>query len=209
MNTSTASVDRAKRVLEKCIHAIQRAVRVGDVAVSDAAAVARLSQTNQRKALAALKRGWVKTLAEWAKRHAQKKAQSKPGPKPAAKQELLDKAGRPVPDACRDAFADPALAELVGELEAAEATVAAEGWAKRAAKLADHYPFLLLERFHQHAYDALRSLQLALEALRAGVPYAVCPACDGRKDGCRTCRGRGHIPEHRHQELAREPGGAA
>ncbi len=59
------------------------------------------------------------------------------------------------------------------------------------------------------ADDALRSVQLALEALRAGVPYAVCPECEGRKDGCRTCRGHGHFPQHRHSELAQKPEGHA
>jgi hypothetical protein len=92
-----------------------------------------------------------------------------------------------------------------GDAAQAASFVCAETWAGRATKLADHYGFLLLEKFHEHAYEALNRLQLAAEALRAGLPYVVCPKCDGRKEACHTCRGHGHVPEHRYKEVTSEP----
>ena len=68
------------------------------------------------------------------------------------------------------------------------------------------YQFVLIDKFKTHAYDALRSIQLAKEALASGLPYAVCPKCNAVENGkvCRTCRGGGHIPLHRWEELNRE-----
>ncbi len=49
--------------------------------------------------------------------------------------------------------------------------------------------------------------QLAAEALRAGLPHAVCPKCNGvdSRNGtaCRGCRGYGFVPETRFMELSK------
>lgn len=126
--------------------------------------------------------------------------------KPTHRQELRDKVGNVLPDACRDAFADPALPGLIEELEQLESMFSPQSWVQRAGKLCDHYGFILITKFDEHAHDALHSVQLAIEALRAGVPHAVCPKCsavNSRGNGvcCKACRGYGHVPEHRYAEL--------
>ncbi len=139
-----------------------------------------------------------------------KQAAARKKKKAAPREDVKDKTGAVVPDSCRDAFADATLPDLIAELEAVEVMLTAERWTGRAEKLTPHYPFILITKVKEHAWDALQSLQLALEALRAGVPHAVCPKCQGvdsTSNGktCRTCRGCGHIPEHRYLELQREP----
>jgi hypothetical protein len=198
--TNTAALDRAKALLTKCVPAIQRAYRTNEVSLTDAASVASLPTVQQEKALDALRLGKISTLAEWAKKHKPKRKQKK-----VPKNVVTDGTGRVVPDMCRDAFADTGLPTLIAELEQAASFVHPETWTGRATKLTDHYGFLLLEKFHEHVYEALNRLELAAEALRAGLPYAVCPNCDGGKEGCRTCRGHGHVPEHRYKEVTSEP----
>lgn len=132
----------------------------------------------------------------------------KPNAPPTPRAELRDKLGTLLPDSCRDAFADPSLGNLIEELENVEAMLSPQSWTTRAGKLTDHYGFILIDKFHEHAWQAQRRIQLALEALRAGVPHALCPKCNGidsKKDGktCRACRGYGHVPEHRYGELSK------
>ena len=194
MGVSPRSVDSAKLVQEKCIPSIQRAHRVGDVSLGDAAAVAGLPAAKQEKALDAFRLGKTKTLAAWAKKHAPAKPKK---PAKATKAEVLDRTGAAVPDSVRDLFADGRLAALIDELAAAGEAIDHAGWARRATGLHDHYGFVLLEAFIGHARDAAESVQLALEALKAGEPYAVCPACGGAKDQCSACRGCGYWPEHK------------
>ena len=129
----------------------------------------------------------------------------KPKKPKAPRGELKDQLGNILPDSCRDAFADPSLANLIEELEQAEAMIRPESWVTRAGKLTDHYGFILITKFDEHVVEALHRIQLGREALLAGVPYAVCPKCkgvDSKKDGktCRGCRGYGHVPEWKYQE---------
>jgi transposase len=129
-----------------------------------------------------------------------------PPPKPAPpKGELRDQAGNVVPDRLRDVFADDGLPNLIDELEQVEAMVRPQSWIDRAAKLCDHHGFILIDKFSEHAWQALQSLQLAREALAAGLPHAVCPKCQGaERNGtvCRGCRGHGHVPHTRYTELS-------
>jgi hypothetical protein len=199
MNVSERLVKYAKVVQEKCIPSIQTAVRKGQISVSDAATIANEPMGRQEAALGALRLGKVETLAQWLKKHPRK---PKAKPKP---QDITDALGRAVPDRCRDAFADRTLGNLIEELEQTEALFRTDAWVETAGKLIPHYPFLLLTDFDKHAHDALEAVQLALESLRAGVPHAVCPTCNGEDKPCHTCRNSGLIPEHRYQELTREP----
>jgi transposase len=138
------------------------------------------------------------------------RAPKKPKARPASREEIRDRVGNVVPDALRDVFADTGLAELIEEVNTAAEFVTAERWVDRATRLFDHHPFLLLSNtnpksqgFKEHVFDALRSLQLAKEALESGAPYAVCPRWAKHEQGkaCRACRSGGYVPEHRWNEL--------
>lgn len=141
---------------------------------------------------------------------AEKKKKAKAAAKRKANQreEMKDKGGNVLPDRCRDAFADPGLSNLIEELAQVEQLFRPDSWLTRAGKLTTHYGFILIDKFKDHIYEALSELQLAAEALKAGIPHAVCPTCKGADTGnngtcCRDCRGYGHVPEHRYQELTK------
>ena len=125
--------------------------------------------------------------------------------KPVPRDELKDQLGNVVPDNLRDIFGDPSLAGLVEDLENVLAFFRFEPWVTLAGKLTAHYPFILIEAFAKHVHASLEGLQLAIEAVKAGLPHAVCPKCGGVKvEGkvCRTCRGGGAVPEHKLQEAS-------
>jgi hypothetical protein len=197
---SERTLYQRKAVEEKCTPAVQRAHRVGDVSLADAASVATLSAAKQEKALEAFRLGKVSTLAAWVKKNKPKSKRKKS----AGQVELKDRTGSIVPDWCRDVFADDGLARLTAELEAVRVQVDHQSWADRATNLHDHFGFVLLQKLIEHSQNAAEELQLAMEALKAGEPHAVCPTCSGRKTDCQTCRGYGYVPEHRWQELQRE-----
>lgn len=136
-----------------------------------------------------------------ADKYPKRKKRTPPGPREA----VLDALGNPVPDRCRDAFADPQLGELIEEVEAVEEMLAPwQSWEKKAVKLADHYPFILVAKVGDHFAEALRRLQCGLDGLRAGVPHTTCPRCNGEQEkgkACRYCRGAGHVPAWRFEEL--------
>jgi hypothetical protein len=149
-----------------------------------------------------------------ARRAAGTSANGTPAKKPARKPpepraELKDRVGNVLPDGpCRDAFADPALPELIEELEVIEGMFRVKPWVEKAGKLLPHYPWLLLAKFDEHAYEAHHRVQVAIEALKAGVPHALCPKCaglDSNANGkvCKGCRGSGLVPETRYQELTK------
>ncbi len=140
---------------------------------------------------------------------AAKKKKAAAAKKKAAKKqpaEVKDQTGAVVPDQCRDAFADPSLVDLVGELETVASMMTPESWITRAGKLCAHYPFILIEKAKEHAWEALHQLQIAVSDIKAGVAYAVCPACAGTKTAktgnpCQRCRGCGHVPEWKWREM--------
>ncbi len=119
---------------------------------------------------------------------------------------VKDKTGEKVPDRLRDAFADPSLSDLVGELESVEAMFAPKSVVERAGKLTAHYPFILIAKIDECLHESLHQLQIALQSLKAGLPHAVCPKCKAEENckPCKTCRGCGHVPEHRYKELSAE-----
>lgn len=136
-----------------------------------------------------------------------KKKKKRKKPEPPA--EVKDATGAFVPDNLRDVFADTSLRELVDELRSVETMLTPGTWAERAGKLSAHYPFILVEKANEHAWNALQELQTAIANIKCGLAHAVCPKCNGmdsKNNGktCKTCRGCGHIPEHRFNELATE-----
>ncbi len=136
--------------------------------------------------------------------HGRKKAKPAPRKPQAPRDAIKDKVGNVVPDRCRDAFADPSLTEMIEELETIASMYSVDPWTKKAGKLTDHYGFILIDKFAGHSLESLHEIQLAIESLKAGVPFAVCPKCNGeeKESKCRGCRGYGHVPEHRYQELS-------
>ncbi len=132
-----------------------------------------------------------------------------PPPLPKAPQkrvDLFDQTGAVVPDHLRDVFADLGLPNLIGCVEQALAMISPEAWEKLARGLCAFHGFLLIDKFQEHTWEAAHRMQLAAEALRAGVPHAVCPTCGGqesRSEGsvCAGCRGYGAVPQHRYEEL--------
>ena len=175
--------------------ALQRAVRMGEVSVSDAAKCCEHTHAQQDKALERFRLGERSTVAKAL-------PPKKKPPKPRTK--LTDKLGAELPGSCRDAFADKSFPDFVSTMEQVSGTIKPEAWVKKVGDLAPHYPFILLKQFDEHIHDAARSLQLALESVTAGVPHAVCPRCKGEpKPGktCAGCRGASCVPEHRYAEL--------
>jgi hypothetical protein len=208
MNVSTKSVDRAKVIQKRGSAKLQRAVAKGQVTITDAAIAALWPKKVQDAALAKLAAGEIRTLVAAAPpgcdEHGRPIKTGKGKRKKARRATVQDQLGAAVPEGCRDAFADPSLRNLVIELEQVAGMLTAESWLSMATKLVGHYPFLLIDKFKDHAYEALHRLQLAAEALRAGVPHAVCPTCQGKPgEGatCRTCRGGGYVPEWRYKEV--------
>jgi hypothetical protein len=114
-----------------------------------------------------------------------------PAPAPQAPEEapaadLVDGTGQAVPEGLRDIFATRSLHGIVTDLEElGQAIRATESWA------------VFVRRGEAH--DALETL---LSALEAGLPYAVCPACEG--NGCERCRQAGYLPEHAYLDLRRQ-----
>lgn len=132
----------------------------------------------------------------------------KPKKKPETREELRDKVGNVLPDgACRDAFADTQLAGLILDMQQVESMFATDPWIAKAGKLTDHYGFIRVAQFRDHLTEAAHAFGLAIAALQDGLPYAVCPKCKAeasKRNGtvCSACRGLGHVPEHRYQELS-------
>lgn len=194
-SVSERTAHATEKIRQKGSPALQRAVRTGEVSVVDAEKVVKAPHKAQDKALEDFRHGKRGTLAKCLP------PQRKP---PAPKKQLTDKTGRELPDSCRDAFADAALPEFIATIEQAVAYTRADAWVKQAAKLAPHYPFILIQKFDEHIHEALHRMQLALETIKAGEPYAVCLRCNGEPNPnkvCSGCRGAGHVPEHRYAEL--------
>ncbi len=126
-----------------------------------------------------------------------------------ARAEMKDGKGSPVPELLRDAFAEQALPDLVAALRALADQVDARNRARRIRDLVLTYPWIVVQaRGEEHVGLRLASLEKELREIasnmEAGVPFALCPTCNGTAskqspcDGCRDC---GHVPEWRLEEL--------
>lgn len=95
-----------------------------------------------------------------------------------------DKEGYPIPKRLADVFGDSMIPEAMNYLNKLMKSLksASNSWAK----------YVIVSK-------ALSGLTSALEALEAGNPYAVHPACEGL--GCDRCRGVGYVPRWRMEEL--------
>jgi hypothetical protein len=203
LNVSTNSIDQASTVLANGTPEYIEAVKSGEMSVN-AAAKQLKGKLRCERCKRVGKSGDdcedCKRL-RMAKNANRKKKRKKPSP-PA---DLMDHEGNIIPKRCRDAFADPKLQAIIDELTAVEQDLKPKSWFDRAGKLTTHYPFILIDKFNNQVFAALEQIQLAQESLKAGLPHAVCPRCQGEeKDNpCRYCRGAGFVPAHRFEELTR------
>ena len=169
MTVSEKSVDRAKVIQEHGSPALQRAVRVNEVSLSDAAAVAKESKATQDRALQAVRDGKAKTLVA-----ALEKVKKPPKKKPVAKD----------PNALP---ADVASAlDDVWHLECA----------RLCSKLAQECKSAFTWSVWLDG-SILDHLKGAENAFLAAAPKGVCPDCEGKKEvkgkACLTCRQGGYL----------------
>jgi transposase-like protein len=115
---------------------------------------------------------------------------------------VLDALGRPVPDCLRDVFAEPALPDLIAELESWSGAARFAGWKSAVKRLADAYPYLRGGDFFVNVDAIADALDTAVRCLRDGLPYAPCPKCGGTR--CEKCRLGGHVPQWRLGEVKEE-----
>ncbi len=166
----------------------------GDIPIKAAAEAATLPPEQQDAVVADINAG------EKPKRALRKQKARPP------KEAIKDALGVVIPDTLRDVFADPYLAECVNK---------ANGWADAFAyksmlvtiqRRIRHLPYLRIDDLQKRCSDAEVALDSVLVTLRAGLPWCVCPACQGH--GCADCRQGGYLPEWRHLELYGEGGEA-
>ena len=182
LNVSTSSVKRAATVLENGTPAVQKAVKAGQVTVTDAAAVVSEPAKVQNAAVKAVCDGEAKTLREAVELNG-KPEEGPPAPK--------DSEGHEVPQATADVFANvekfDALVSLCRQLQKGiDELVRLPGGEQlrmqtKPTGSADKQIFKTEE---------LESLKRHLKFTR---PHSICPYCAGQaKAGCR-CSGRGWI----------------
>lgn len=129
-----------------------------------------------------------------------------------AVQDVLDSLGNAVPHQLRDIFSDQTLHEhvknaryLLEQVAIFDATGASADVAARQTAL----PFIHGQIAVQElgAIDELaKRLTNFIDAIEAGIPYAVCPRCFGDgvtgKKACGDCRAKcGYLPKWRYEEL--------
>ncbi len=115
---------------------------------------------------------------------------------------VLDGLNREVPSHLRDAFASAAVPDLIAELQRQAEEIDPKAILRRARDLIKAgYAYLRAEDCARNARESKEALSSAAQALTDGLPFAVCPACDGAPDGCDECRKTGCVPQWRYREL--------
>jgi hypothetical protein len=167
MNVGRASVQRAAKVVEQGTKKLQDAVDAGDIAVSDAAAIADEPARVQNAAVDAVRNGRATTA------RAAVAERKQPAPEP-----LKDKNGDAYPEQ-----AQPAV-QFVSRLRELE-THLREG-IEMARQIAQEPIGLYLDPSGIEArLNEAKSLVLAAH------PYRVCKNCGGEPGDCEWCKGNG------------------
>ena len=118
---------------------------------------------------------------------------------------ITDATGYPVPPHLCDSFAEPTLETHIARLEDLRARLGEVHTliARELARAA--HPFCRAGPACETLAGLVRPgsgvLARVIEALAAGVPYAVCRQCRGSVADCPDCRGSGHLPAWRFEEL--------
>jgi ParB-like chromosome segregation protein Spo0J len=189
-----------------------------EVGVSPSTVAARREEMEQEGAIAEPEKVSDKRGRKQKKRKAKKPKAEANGAAPKAPNPTMDNEGKEIPESLRDVWGDDWIADSVRmidqwrEMISAPAKVIFQG-VKSKAK---YFPFVRGSDAYDNITAALEKLELAREALAAGEPTALCPACEGKRkvdgpDGkvvCEKCRGAGLMPGWHLQDL-RERGEVA
>lgn len=182
---SERTVRAAAKVDESCAIGVKEAVRAGEVAVSDAAAVADLPKLDQAAALRAVKKGEAKTLRQ-AAGLVPDKSDAKGEAKDDTPKHLKDGLGKPVPAKLLPAFEkSQEVGSLVRELQSIKS---------RAESLSETIGY------HLHFQSFAADIDNAKRALKFATPYTVCGYCkarDSKQAECKACHGCGWLPKNK------------
>ena len=115
---------------------------------------------------------------------------------------LLDANDEPVPDLLRDVFGDPWLRLLMQKADEAIDLINFDATLRQIKGKSLPYAkwlqtALAMERLAK-VHDALTEYR---DTIEAGIPFALCPTCKGKKGYCGDCRRSGYVPIFRDQEL--------
>jgi hypothetical protein len=120
--------------------------------------------------------------------------------KTAAGQEVvIDGYGNPAPAGVGDTFADATLRDILAQalagVDIIDGVYKAFLELKAGRKPFHNFPWLDIPTI-QKLTETVRNAAIEIgNELRAGIPYAVCPACSGERTGCKECRLSGYWPK--------------
>lgn len=123
-------------------------------------------------------------------------------PAPAPAKPTQDALGNPLPDLLKDVFADATLGQARDLVQGWLGQFRYDATMRAVAARIRFLPFLRTGQLLEQFKAAEEALEVALETIEAGRPYAVCPVCAGY--GCENCRKAGYVPSWRLEELKRE-----
>lgn len=134
-------------------------------------------------------------------------------------EKVVDMVGNHVPDGIGDLFTDNHLRDFLSQLETAMEIVVSvdDELLKFAKSRAQTVSFAWVDfvSINTNMKKFRDSAVEVLNALRNGLPYAVCPGCEGNKNGCKDCRLCGYWPKievetngKRYRELKKGAGAA-
>jgi hypothetical protein len=131
-------------------------------------------------------------------------SQPKPRQKPREVRETKrDALGTVLPDRLRDVFGDPAMPESLALLEEWYALLkSSESLVVRLKGRSRALPWLKYGVLIDELGAARGALSAVVACVKAGMPHAVCPTCQGQ--GCGDCRASGYVPDWRLEELKQQ-----
>jgi hypothetical protein len=131
-------------------------------------------------------------------------SQPKPRQKPReGKETKRDALGTVLPDRLRDVFGDPAMPESLALLEEWYALLkSSEALVVRLKGRSRALPWLKYGVLIDELGAARGALSAVVACVKAGMPHAVCPTCQGQ--GCGDCRASGYVPDWRLEELKQQ-----
>ncbi len=139
-----------------------------------------------------------------------------PKKKPAASPRMTntdrsrDGLGVVIPDAVKDKFGDRWLPDAIDHVRGLLDSLKAESWGRRAVTIGGQLPFLHGPQFAADMEDARIALEAAIAHLTPGLPFCVCPKCQGKPAQtatCADCRFGGYWPRWKAEQeglVARE-----